>query len=314
MRATLTLAMLFAASLAACLVNAVDYPPDNFSSGECGNGILDADEECDHGVQNSDSSACLQNCRLATCGDKHIYPMFEQCDDGNRLTETCSYGDLTCTVCNTNCLAASGVTSFCGDGIIDPQEACDDRNPSCGTCGSTCQDYTCQPAFGIIHTCDGWNLSRLSTESFTLNDGYHDAVTFEFRVVDSLSSWSQTSTITLNGPNIVISIADTADRYAVATAISNSINGINTPLSPFYISAVPQSSDGVASVHLTHSMATSLGYIPISENVGTPAFRAYGMYGGADLGCELGERCSSDFDCEGFYLCLGGICVDDSLY
>ncbi|MSR87525.1 hypothetical protein EXS70_05180 [Candidatus Peribacteria bacterium] len=56
-------------------------------SGACGNGVVDADEECDRGVDNSDilADACRTDCRNAFCGDG-IADRNEQCDDGNTVS------------------------------------------------------------------------------------------------------------------------------------------------------------------------------------------------------------------------------------
>ena len=54
---------------------------------ECGNGITDEGEECDHGEDNSDesgvvNSTCRKDCTFARCGDG-IKDADEGCDDGN---------------------------------------------------------------------------------------------------------------------------------------------------------------------------------------------------------------------------------------
>ncbi len=50
----------------------------------CGNGILEINEECDNGAQNSDSvpEACRTNCKRAYCGDG-VIDIFEDCEPGN---------------------------------------------------------------------------------------------------------------------------------------------------------------------------------------------------------------------------------------
>ena len=53
---------------------------------ECGNGIIEDDEECDDGDENSDTKpdACRNNCRLPSCGDGVLDPSNqEECDDDN---------------------------------------------------------------------------------------------------------------------------------------------------------------------------------------------------------------------------------------
>ncbi len=49
--------------------------------GECGNGVIDGDEECDDG-NTVDNDGCSNACTLPVCGDGTIQAS-EQCDDGN---------------------------------------------------------------------------------------------------------------------------------------------------------------------------------------------------------------------------------------
>src|SRR5690606_37168387 len=52
---------------------------DCLSTGECGNGIVDEDEECDRGLQNSDDGGeCSRSCTWH-CGDGRLNPE-ELCD------------------------------------------------------------------------------------------------------------------------------------------------------------------------------------------------------------------------------------------
>jgi cysteine-rich repeat protein len=51
---------------------------------QCGNGIVEGQEECDDGdLDNGDG--CLTNCKYAVCGDGYIRIGYEQCDDGNLI-------------------------------------------------------------------------------------------------------------------------------------------------------------------------------------------------------------------------------------
>ncbi|MEY4549405.1 MAG: hypothetical protein RL685_5600 [Pseudomonadota bacterium] len=78
----------------------------------CGNGQVNANEECDSGAQNgATGNICDVRCEL-TCGNGFVNPT-EQCDDG---VNNGSYG-----TCNTNCTFAA----FCGDGATTGPEACD---------------------------------------------------------------------------------------------------------------------------------------------------------------------------------------------
>jgi cysteine-rich repeat protein len=65
---------------------------------KCGNGRVEAGEECDDGNQ-SDTDACLSTCKWATCGDGHVRAGVEDCDDGNTIDgDGCS---STCLLCQS---------------------------------------------------------------------------------------------------------------------------------------------------------------------------------------------------------------------
>jgi cysteine-rich repeat protein len=60
-----------------------------FFSRLCGNGSIDAGEECDKGANNSDNpnATCRADCSYPRCGDSIIDTSFnEECDDGNRVS------------------------------------------------------------------------------------------------------------------------------------------------------------------------------------------------------------------------------------
>ena len=120
----------------------------------CGDGVVDAGEQCDDGAANDDlgNGTCRTSCLLATCGDGGIdFIQGETCDDGDTVpgdgcsatctrepmgtcgdgtvdaNEECDLGiansDQNPDACRTNCLSA-----FCGDGVGDTFEECDDGN------------------------------------------------------------------------------------------------------------------------------------------------------------------------------------------
>lgn len=75
----------------------------------CGNGVVDANEECDPKA-NVPDVVCNPRCELNTCGDG--YPLGgEACDDGNAVDDD-------------DCTNACRLPD-CGDGIINGDEACE---------------------------------------------------------------------------------------------------------------------------------------------------------------------------------------------
>ncbi|MEP6467125.1 MAG: DUF4215 domain-containing protein, partial [Parafilimonas sp.] len=79
----------------------------------CGNGTVDAKEQCDDGANNGKASdTCDSHCKLR-CGNG-VKETGEQCDDG---VDNGAYG-----TCKSDCSLAS----YCGDGIKNGNEACDD--------------------------------------------------------------------------------------------------------------------------------------------------------------------------------------------
>ena len=130
----------------------------------CGDGVVDADEACDEGADNSDSGSCTAMCKLAVCGDALVGPG-ESCDDANQVDDD---------ACGNNCALAS-----CGDGVVQVGETCDDANADDGdACLATCVAASCGD--GVIQVgveeCD--ELSDLCTacKTATCEDGVKNGV------------------------------------------------------------------------------------------------------------------------------------------
>jgi cysteine-rich repeat protein len=92
----------------------------------CGNGIVEADEDCDLGTLGNDAhyGGCKPDCMFAAyCGDGVVdagsTETSEACDDG---TNASTYG------VKGGCGAGCRSTPYCGDGVIDVEdgETCDD--------------------------------------------------------------------------------------------------------------------------------------------------------------------------------------------
>ncbi len=122
--------------------------------GSCGDGLLDAGEDCDDGDSADTLNGCSAACRRNnTCGDGVLEDVFEVCDDGALNSDTAP------DACRTDC-----TTSTCGDGVVGTGEQCDDGDTSAdgNGCGADCAfDNTCGD--GVLEPeaedCDDGNAS-----------------------------------------------------------------------------------------------------------------------------------------------------------
>ncbi len=104
----------------------------------CGDGFRQGSEQCDDGKNDGSYGTCMPGCVLAGyCGDGTLQNPPEQCDDGS-LNSSLAYGVGLCT---NQCQPAP----YCGDKSVDSQfgEKCDD-GANTGAAGS------CKP------DCSGW--------------------------------------------------------------------------------------------------------------------------------------------------------------
>lgn len=132
-------------------------PPDAYvAPPQCGNGRLEAGEQCDDGNTTPDDG-CGPTCvRDPHCGDGRL-DAGEVCDDGNNLSgdgcradclsnETCGNGIVDLhrgEVCDgsAGCAADCRTIEGCGNGVLDAGEQCDDGNIArWDGCGADCRD------------------------------------------------------------------------------------------------------------------------------------------------------------------------------
>ncbi|MES1176099.1 MAG: DUF4215 domain-containing protein [Myxococcales bacterium] len=142
----------------------------------CGNGLIESGESCDDGnttPKDGCDAVCVtesgfdclyagQPCEPAAyCGDGILQvPLGEDCDDGNRKPgDGCSASCFTEKgyLCSSSADGSAGAGSVageactkvwvCGNGKVDPHEACDDSNTTAlDGCSATCvveAGYTC---------------------------------------------------------------------------------------------------------------------------------------------------------------------------
>ena len=122
--------LVFGAAVSAQIRSTVATASCLAPAGDCGNGVLEAGEQCDDGNTVA-GDGCSPNCRLEVCGN-HILDPGEQCDDGN-------------TVSGDGCSATCQREPRCGDGVVDAGEQCDDGNTVSGDgCSASCQLEPCK--------------------------------------------------------------------------------------------------------------------------------------------------------------------------
>ncbi len=129
---------------------------------QCGDGVMQAAEECDDGLNNSNAkpSACRMDCKKAFCGDD-VQDAGEECDRGtanNLLGNGCT---PTCKV------------SICGNTTLEPGEECDEGRRNSASKPDSCSTLCLLPRCGdgIIDTAFGEVCDNGRNNSATAVDG-----------------------------------------------------------------------------------------------------------------------------------------------
>jgi hypothetical protein len=199
--------------------------------------------------------------------------------DGVQQTASC---DSDCTL------------RFCGDGYVNRAagEICDDGNAdACGTCNTTCSALrTSSQALGHIVAVGGDDLQ--DRETFSLSDGSHRRVVFEFDKNREVAD-----------DHVAIEINDAIEADGVAQSIAEAISRVGSDLE------IDAEVDGDSrAVSLTHKHVGSSGNQPIFETVRNRGFTVTGMVGGAGRDCPENVGCKSSDDCAAGLQCRSGRC------
>ena len=111
--------------------------------GSCGNGAVEASEQCDTGSNGGTSGVCVMDlvkgyaCKNAICGDGYLQSGKEVCDSGVNNGKECdpAYG-LTCNYCSTTCSTITKTGAYCGDAKKNGPEQCDGNDFGSLSCRS----------------------------------------------------------------------------------------------------------------------------------------------------------------------------------
>lgn len=186
-----------------------------------------------------DVDSAISVTAVPVCGNSFVEDG-ENCDDGNKTTETCAYGETSCSVCGATCALVAGATSYCGDFEEDAGngEQCDDGGTEDGDgCSSTCQDEVltatpyATPASGTIS--DSYTITCVITGA--------TATVLEGRC-DSIDSWSAI----VSGDSIDCSYSATGTFYpgCMADSLASGTTALMITDSPVCGDSAVQATEG----------------------------------------------------------------------
>ncbi|MCB9566569.1 MAG: hypothetical protein H6710_05045 [Myxococcales bacterium] len=226
--------------------------------GECGDGKLDAGEECDDGDNNADDAACTSTCKNATCGDGLVQSGAEECDDGAENADT--------KACTAECK-----DNVCGDGkLLEGVEICDDGvndgayegcMPNCAQLGPYCGDGFLQEEHeecdsldltsGCLSTC-AMAKSCLEIKNDT-NEAQTGIYTIQPEGVEPLQAWCEMDAD--GGGYTLIKVGSQTSVYAPAAEAACAAYGMKV--------FAPRSSEHLVA---TYNFATAENLEPLVVN------------------------------------------------
>ena|GEM_PF-1162414 len=129
-----------------CCPDGADASTDGDCARVCGNGVLEPGERCDTAIAEDDDGACPTMCddRIACTSDTLVG---EGCDARCVFTPiTGAEDDDGCCPSGETAGTDSDCAAVCGNGVVEPSEACDVAVPAgaTGACPEICEDDGCE--------------------------------------------------------------------------------------------------------------------------------------------------------------------------
>ncbi|MFY0541226.1 DUF4215 domain-containing protein [Nannocystis pusilla] len=200
-----------------------DTTGDTDGPTQCGNEIVEFDEECDLGAENSDDGECRGDCTRNRCGDGKVQAGVEECDDGNLVAYDACTNDCKNATCGDGILVDSAMApgvppEDCDMGPLNgPTSACTETCTlnncvdCCGNSGAPEGDEMCEaPTQGNVsdhHECTATCVENQCGDGLVLSDPLVDPAKFEEcdAGMDNSDSAACTSMCTRNvcGDNLV---------------------------------------------------------------------------------------------------------------
>jgi hypothetical protein len=161
----------------ACCPSGCNAVTDVDCSASCGNGVLEPGEKCDTKIPAGQAGACPAGC------DDGKPCTFDQLLNGGTCDAVCAHKPVTaCSVlasdgcCPGGCDATTDADCkpVCGNGVLEPGEACDTKIPSgTGACPTACPSKPCYTAtLGNQGTCQAkCTYSSITNCSGKTSDG-----------------------------------------------------------------------------------------------------------------------------------------------